>query len=410
MLLIGIDWADDHHDAAFLDESGQILEEFRFSHNQDGFDLLNTRIATYDFSSDQVLVAIETKHGLLVHDLVSSGYTVYALNPKAVNRYKDRLRSSSSKDDKFDARTLANVLRTDRHLHRPLLLHADDYRLLERLCKDLNLVISDTTRIGNRLIETLKEWYPAVLGVFGHESAIFLELITEFPTPSDLEGLTRERFNAFLSAHRYSAPSKAEEAFRHLTRRNPESDPVVVTAGQLKVKYLVDQLRVEYATRKLYEQQIKDLLDKLPEAQVISSLPGAGKRLVPEITAMFGPNMKDAPKRFSQAKDISDLAGCSPVTKQSGKHRSVNVRHSCDRWMRRIGRHWAGASIKESRWVNAFYLSQRTMLVSHETILRKIATKWIKIAFHLWKTGKHYDESIHIAALKQRNVAWAANL
>ena len=133
MLLIGIDWADDHHDAALMTESGEILVEFRFSHDQAGFDSLHTQIKRYEPTANEILVALETKHGLLVHELYRSGYVVYALNPKAVNRYKDRLRSTTRKDDKFDARTMANILRTDRHLHRPLTLCADDYRLLDRL-------------------------------------------------------------------------------------------------------------------------------------------------------------------------------------------------------------------------------------------------------------------------------------
>src|ERR1019366_4704367 len=135
-----------------------------------------------------------------------------------------------------------------------------------------------------------------------------------------------------------------------------------------------------------------------------------GKRLTPEITAMFGPNMSDAPKRFEQAKDVIALAGVVPVTKQSGKHKSVSVRYACNREMRRIARNWAGASINQCKWAKAFYDSHVKQLEGHETILRKLAAKWIKIAFHLWRTGQTYNEDIHIAALKQRGVPWAMAL
>ena len=37
-----------------------------------------------------MLVALETTRGLLVYDLLCHGYHIYAINPKAVNRYKDR--------------------------------------------------------------------------------------------------------------------------------------------------------------------------------------------------------------------------------------------------------------------------------------------------------------------------------
>ncbi len=125
---------------------------------------------------------------------------------------------------------------------------------------------------------------------------------------------------------------------------------------------------------------------------------------------MFGPNLKDVPTRYEQAKNMSDQAGVSPVTKQSGRFKTVSVRYACDRDMRHTVRNWAGCSIKESEWAKAFYDWHLKLKDSHETILRKLAAKWIKIAFHLWKTSQQYDEAIHIAALKARNVVWAANL
>jgi len=410
MLLIGIDWADDHHDAAFMDEPGTILEEFRFTHDVDGFDLLHQRIKQYGVSPGEVLVALETKHGLLVHDLVRSGYCVYALNPKAVSRYRDRLRPSAPKDDKLDAKTLANVLRTDRHLHRPLALTLDDYRLMERLCNDLNVIVNDTTRLSNRLLDCLKEHYPAAIGSFGMDTDIFLAFLTKYPAPEALSTLSRKEFDEFLKANRYSVPAKAQDIFQHIKRRTPQADKVASAAGRIKLRSLVDQLVVLRQARKIYEGEIKELLDKLPEADIISSLPGVGKRLTPEITALFGPNMKDVPKRFEEATNITQLAGLAPVTRQTGKFKSVSVRYACNRSIRRIGRNWAGSSINESRWAKAFYDWQAKKKNSHETILRKLAVKWIKIAYHLWRTGQYYNEELHIDELKKRNVVWAMAL
>jgi transposase len=410
MLLIGVDWADDHHDAAFMNEAGEILEEFRLTHDQDGFDLLHQHVKRYDVSPEEVLVAIETKHGLLIHELIRCRYRVYALNPKAVSRYRDRLGAAGRKDDKFDARTLANILRTDRHLHRPLALTTDDYRLLGRLCNDLSVIVNDVTRLSNRLLDCLKEHYPAAIGSFGIDTDIFLAFVTKYSTPDELVALSEKEFQAFLKDNKYSVPAKSQEIFEHIKRRTAKADKVAAVAGKIKLKSLVDQLVVLRQTRKSYEREIKQLLDTLPEADIISSLPGVGKRLTPEITAIFGPNMKDVPKRFEDAKAITELAGLAPVTRQTGRSKSVNVRYACNRSMRRIGRNWAGTSINESRWAKAFYDWQAKQMNSHETILRKLAVKWIKIAFHLWNTGQFYNEELHIAELKKRSVVWAMGL
>jgi transposase len=413
LLLVGIDWADDHHDAALMDEQGTILDEFRLTHDVDGVDLLHERIANHHDAATnqaQVLVAIETSHGMLVHDLVSSGYTVYALNPKAVNRYKDRFRASGPKSDQWDAKCMADILRTDRHRHKPLTLAPDDYRLLSALCEDLRTLIDDTTRLTNRLFECLKRFYPSVIGAFGIDSDIFTALLRQYPSPGPIAKLTEAQFMRFLKANHYTQPSRASEIFDQIKRPVLTADAVAEAAGTIRVQALLDQLVALRASRKEYEKRIKDILDKLPEADVIYSLPGVGKRLTPEITAMLGPNMKDVPKRFEQASQLASLAGWVPVTRQSGRHKSVTVRHACSKSFRLIGRNWAAASINESRWAKAFYNWHRKLLQSHETILRKLAAKWIKIAYHLWLTCQHYDEAKHIAALQARNVPWAMSL
>src|SRR5690348_15966056 len=69
---------------------------------------------------ERLPVAIETSQGLLVAGLRAGGRLVYAINPLAVSRYRDRYRSSRGKSDAFDAMVLANALRTDAVAHRPL--------------------------------------------------------------------------------------------------------------------------------------------------------------------------------------------------------------------------------------------------------------------------------------------------
>jgi len=281
---------------------------------------------------------------------------------------------------------------------------------MERLCNDLNVIVNDTTRLSNRLLDCLKEHYPAAIGSFGMDTDIFLAFLTKYPAPEALSTLSRKEFDEFLKANRYSVPAKAQDIFQHIKRRTPQADKVASAAGRIKLRSLVDQLVVLRQARKIYEGEIKELLDKLPEADIISSLPGVGKRLTPEITALFGPNMKDVPKRFEEATNITQLAGLAPVTRQTGKFKSVSVRYACNRSIRRIGRNWAGSSINESRWAKAFYDWQAKKKNSHETILRKLAVKWIKIAYHLWRTGQYYNEELHIDELKKRNVVWAMAL
>lgn len=120
-MFCGIDWAEKHHDVALVDAHGQLVAKRRITESVEGFAELTAMLAEAgDNGADPIPVAIETPRGLLVAALRASGRTVYAINPIAVARYRERHAVSGKKSDHADAVTLANILRTDAHVHRPL--------------------------------------------------------------------------------------------------------------------------------------------------------------------------------------------------------------------------------------------------------------------------------------------------
>lgn len=88
MLCVGIDCASDHHDVCLTNVSAQTLAAFRITHGSQGFECLHRVTNEHQPEPQEVLVALETTRGLLIHDLLRSEYTVYAINPKAISRYK----------------------------------------------------------------------------------------------------------------------------------------------------------------------------------------------------------------------------------------------------------------------------------------------------------------------------------
>lgn len=117
---VGIDWAEGHHDVAVMDETGSVVGKARIDTGVAGVTELLALIAEHGGSPEQSPVGIETDKNLLVVALVAAGFTVYPLNPRAVARYRERHSQSGRKSDARDAALLADVLRTDRHLHRPM--------------------------------------------------------------------------------------------------------------------------------------------------------------------------------------------------------------------------------------------------------------------------------------------------
>jgi transposase len=409
MLYVGIDWASEHHDVCLTDDSSQTLAVFRISHGSEGFDRLHTSIAQHQLDPGQVLVALETARGLLVHDLLRRGYQVYAINPKAVSRYKDRHVVSKAKTDSLDASCLAHLLRTDRHWFKPLALLPGQYRLLDRLCSDLRKLIEDRTRLVNQIQDCLKEYYPQAVDLFSEvDSQISIAFLKAFPDPQTLLATSKRRWVAFLKEQNYPYVGRADQLYQKIQAPTPQVDEVITQAGRLRLRSLLDQLMAIRQHQASYEQQIGNLMGSLPEAQSIQTLPGVGKRLAPELLAALGPRQPN--RRFASAQGLSNLAGCNPITQASGKWQKIRMRSACVKPWRRTFRDWSFASLTHSSWAWAYYQYRRRQNHGYETILRGLAQKWAKILYAVWASGQAYDEQLHIERLKRCRVAWALSL
>jgi hypothetical protein len=171
MLLVGVDWAERHHDICVLDDYGAVLAKRRIPDGLGGVAELHALLAGHAEDPSQVVVGIETDGGLLVGALLAAGYRVYAVNPLAVSRYRDRHAVSGAKSDRGDAKVLADLVRTDRHNHRqvagdsPLALAV---KLLARAQQQLVWTRQDQV---NALRSALRGFYPAALEAFGTDLA-----------------------------------------------------------------------------------------------------------------------------------------------------------------------------------------------------------------------------------------------
>jgi transposase len=167
MILVGDDWAEDHHDIEVLDEQGATLARPRFTEGLAGVRQLHALLAEHAENPGEVVVGIETDRGMWVASLVAAGYQVYAINPKAVSRYRDRHVTSGAKSDPRDARVLADLVRTDRHLHRPIAGDSELAEAIRVLARAHQRLVWDRQRQVNGLRSALREFYPAALVAFG---------------------------------------------------------------------------------------------------------------------------------------------------------------------------------------------------------------------------------------------------
>lgn len=200
----GIDWAQDHHDVAVVDEQGVVICAERIGNDAAGLARLLEILTVHDPVDAPLEVAIETGRGLLVAGLRMAGRTVIAINPLAVSRYRDRYRASRGKSDAFDAMVLANILRTDRDAHRPLPQDSEQVRALQVLCRAQQDAIWDKITVTNRIRALLKAFFPAAVAAFERggkhrlESASCRTILAAASTPQKASALTERRLAALL--------------------------------------------------------------------------------------------------------------------------------------------------------------------------------------------------------------------
>lgn len=163
----GIDWAEDHHDVAVVDQQGGLLARRRINDDAAGLrELLKILAEHGDGPEQRMPVAIETSRGLLVACLRVTGRQVFAINPMAVARYRDRHTVSRKKSDHGDAMILANILRTDMAAHRPLPDDSELAQAIAVLARAQQDSVWDRTQAHNKLRSHLREYYPAFLNAF----------------------------------------------------------------------------------------------------------------------------------------------------------------------------------------------------------------------------------------------------
>ena len=199
MIFVGVDWAEAHHDVWVQDEDGKRLGGGRLPEGVEGIARFHDLVGGHVEDPGQVAVGIETDRGLFVAALVAAGYLVFAVNPMSTSRYRDRHSVSGAKSDPGDAKVLADMVRTDRHNHRPVASDSDAVQAVKVLARAHQSMIWARGRQTNGLRSTLREFYPAALAAFDDlASTDALEVLRIAPTPELGRTLSRAKIAAAL--------------------------------------------------------------------------------------------------------------------------------------------------------------------------------------------------------------------
>lgn len=396
MLLVGIDWAETEHAACLLSEQGEVLRRLRIGHDVAGVDRLIGTIGELEPGPSRVLVAIETAHGLLVSALLEAGYSVYAINPKSVERYRTRTRVSRAKTDPADAELLARILLTDRERHRPLSPSSAEREEIRALARDDERASRDQRRLLNRLRQDLLAVFPQALEAFDDLSAATcLAFLARWPSAREAAALDEAELEAFFREQRHGWPERTAKRLRAALTAPALTAPAHLARAKAgSIQLAAEQLLLIHRQRRSWEQRLSELLrDGHPDGEIYLSLPGLDVRLAARVLAEVGDGALD----FAVANELQCYGGTAPVTRRSGKQVTIACRLACNRHLRQAAMQWAFCSLTRSGWARDFYDRQRAAGKTHYKALRALANRWLELLWHLLHKRALYDEAVHQA-------------
>jgi transposase len=395
-LFVGDDWAESHHDVEVMDETGRRLSKGRLPEGVAGMARLHAMIAEQIGEAGdedvEVLVGIETDRGPWVLALAAAGYSVFAVNPLQASRYRDRLGVSGAKSDAADAHMLADMVRTSSHQLRAIAGDTAQAEAIKVVTRTHKTLIWERTRAGQRLRHALREYFPAALIAFEDlDAPQALDLLAKAPDPASAAKLTVAQITAALkrARRRGDLAGRASEIQAALRTEHLRQPDIVTAAYAASTRALIAVLVVLNEQVKALEGQVDAHFGQHPAAEIILSQPGLGPVLGARVLAEFG----DDPDRYASAKDRKNFAGTSPITRASGKKKTVMARfvHN-DRLIDALMTQ-ASIALRASPGARAYYDKLRARGAEYNAALRQLANRMVGILHGCLKTGTLYDEA-----------------
>jgi transposase len=398
-IFAGIDWGAQTHQVWVTDATGERVGERMVPHTGAAIaELAEWLVGLAEGTASAVAVALEVPRGPLVETLLERGCHVFAINPKQLDRFRDRFSVAGAKDDRRDARVLSSAIRTDRIAFRHLEVEDPRTIQLREYSRQDTELGEDLRRLANRLRDHLLRTWPELLQLVpAADERWFWALLKLAPTPAEGNPLRPTRLRQVLRQHRIRRVT-AEELVTILRAPSVRLAPGVREAVRTRILDTVDQLQVVERQRHHAERRLVDALEAMTkgadgeqirehsDVTVLQSLPGIGTRIAATMLAEAARPLRD---RDYHALRV--LGGLAPVTKRSGKSCVVIMRYACDHRLQTALYHWAKVCIQRDARSRAHYRQLRQAGHFHARALRGVADRMLAVLVAMLKTHTLYD-------------------
>lgn len=406
---IGLDWADQKHDAVVRCTEQSEPEHSVIAAKPAAIEQWVGALRQRFGSRGKVAICLEQSRGALIYQLMQHDFLLlYPINPKQLSKYREAWRVSGAKDDPNDSDLLSEIV----YLHASRLKlwkpEPEQSRKLALLCQKRRQCVDDRTRLSNQIKSELKGYYPLALELLeGHTStALAADLLVRWPTLAALQKAKADSLRRFFYLHNCRREEKIQARLQAIASALAlTKDAAIVEPSALRVLSLAKQLRSLLPVIGQYDQQIEKLFQSHPDFKLFDSLPGAGLALAPRLAAAFGTDRT----RYESALQFATFVGIAPIRIASGKSRRFCFRWACPKFLRQSLHEFAACSIHFCQWAAQFYQAFRQRNDNHHAAVRALALKWIRILFRCWQQGVPYDEQLYLRALKARHSPYTQN-
>lgn len=396
---VGIDWGSEKHRACCLDASGKVLDWRWVEHNGDGLaGLVDWLMGRSEGHPDRFAIGIEVPRGAIVETLVERGFTVFSINPKQLDRFRDRYSPAGAKDDHRDAMVLADALRTDQHCFHQVRLDDPGVIRLREISRLEENLSQDFHRLTNQVREQLWRYFPQLLQLAASpEEPWIWELFELAPSPQKAAKLSPSKITKVLKKHRIRRFDAGE------VQAILAGAPVFVVAGTAEaasehILILLPRLRMLHQQLRDVAQRMERLLEEMvaagPDCQpgehrdaaILLSLPGVGRKVSATVLSEASQALADR-----DYHGLRCLAGAAPITKQSGKKKVVLMRYACNQRLRNAMHYWAGGSMQYDLRSKQMYQDMRDRGLNHNRALRGIADRLLEMIISMLRHRAMYD-------------------
>jgi transposase len=392
LFFAGIDWAAETHAVCVLDAGGRRVAAFTVEHTAAGLAGLTRRLARLG-QPETMPVGIERPDGRLVDALLEAGHPVVPVSPNAIKTWRESETGSGAKSDAGDAYVIADYLRCRHHRLSLAVPYSAETKALRTVVRTRDDLVDARVAATNQLAALLDAHWPGAKAIFADvESPIALEFLTRYPTAAHAKQLGAKRLTAFCAKHGYSGRRSGETLLARL-RAAPTGtlDETLCEAVRDAVTALVTMLKALNTALKDLSRSVIAHLGEHPDSEIFTSLPRSGQINAAQLLAEWG----DARQAYDGPDTIAALAGVTPVTKESGKHRAVHFRWACNKRFRVAITTFADNSRHDSPWAAKVYTQARTRGHDHPHAVRILARAWIRVLYRCWIDRVRYDPNRH---------------